>query len=340
MQDHSDTGSESSSAGRDSSEPHGVDPGTQRVTSLSEADKTAVDRLFEDGLDHLNQADAGDLDDRENAVLQVLSNLEQYPAESSSDELVDATLAGIDRYEAGRENRFSISADQGTTGRSIRLPDFFATAAALFLAVGIGVPLFESIQSNERITMSQHRLGTVGSAIAGFSIDQGGALPLSGSEDPRDTPLHQQYYSKNLSELIDGERCGYSNLFSGSGDNVRPLVGYRVFVTRKTFRHARFSPDDVLISDPNPVLDSFRANERPNGPMSGAVTHDGQGLVVYRFDGSTPFLVEPTDFDDHQSADSGPSRRMDLIWVSDGYRHGDQDGIGWPTADSDDVLAH
>ena len=337
MEDLSDTGSGSSSVGGDSSEPHAIEPGTQRVTSLSEADKKAVDRLFEDGLDH---EDAGDLDDRENAVLQVLANLEQYPAETSSDALVDATLAGIDRYEAGRENRFSISADQGGAGRSIRLPDFFATAAALFLAVGIGVPLFESIRSNERITMSQHRLGTVGSAIAGFSIDQGGALPLSGSEDQRETPLHQQYYSKNLSELIDGERCGYRNLFSGSGADETPLVGYRVFVTRETFRHARFSPGDVLISDPNPVLESFRASERPTGPMSGAAMHGGQGVVIYRFDGSTPFLLEPTSFDDQQSGDSRPALRMDLIWVSDGYRHGDQDGIGWPTTDSDDVLAH
>jgi hypothetical protein len=336
MEDHSDIGSETGNVSGDSSEPRLVDTGTPRVTSLSEADKEAVDRLFQDGLEH---AQTKDLDDRETAVLQILANLEQYPAESSTEELVDATLAGIDRYEAGREDRFSVASDQRSPGRSIRLPDFFATAAALFLAVGIGVPLFQSIQSNERITMSQHRLGTVGSAIAGFSIDRAGALPLSESDDQRETPLHRQAYSQNLSELIDGDRCGFSSLFAGSEAEATPLVGYRVFVNRKTFNYAQFSPDDVLLSDPNPVLESFRVDGRRAGPMSGAAMHDEKGLVVFRFDGSTPFIVQPIVFDADQKADSKSSPRMDMIWVSDGYRHGDQDGIGWPNADSDDVLA-
>ena len=337
MEDHSDIGSETGNVGDSSSEPRLVENGDRRITSLSDADREAVDRLFQDGLDHENTKN---LDDRETAVLQVLANLEQYPAESSTDGLVDATLAGIDRYEAKREARYSVAADDRGTARSIRLPDFFATAAALFLAVGIGVPLFQSVASNERIAMSQHRLGTVGSAIAGFSLDQGGALPLAESDDQRATPLHQQRYSQNLSELITGNRCGLSSLFAGTEEQPVPLVSYRVFVTRKTFRTANFSPDDALLSDPNPVLECFRANGPRSHPMSGATAHEGEGLVVYRVDGSTPFIAEPVGMNPDQSPESESSMQMDLIWVSDGYRHGDQDGIGWPQTESDAVLAH
>ena len=126
MEDHSDIGSETGNVGDSSSEPRLVENGDRRITSLSDADREAVDRLFQDGLDHENTKN---LDDRETAVLQVLANLEQYPAESSTDGLVDATLAGIDRYEAKREARYSVAADDRGTARSIRLPDFFATAA-------------------------------------------------------------------------------------------------------------------------------------------------------------------------------------------------------------------
>ena len=335
MEDHSDIGSDTGNVGDNSSEPRLVEDGDRRITSLSDADREAVDRLFQDGLDHENTEN---LDDRETAVLQVLANLEQYPAESSNDGLVDATLAGIDRYEARREARYSVAADDRGTARSIRLPDFFATAAALFLAVGIGVPLFQSVASNERIAMSQHRLGTVGSAIAGFSLDQGGALPLAESDDQRATPLHQQRYSQNLSELITGNRCGVSSLFAGTEEQPVPLVSYRVFVTRNTFRTANFGPDDALLSDPNPVLECFRVNGPRSHPMSGATAHEGQGQVVYRADGSTAFIVEPVGMNPAQSSES--SMQMDLIWVSDGYRHGDQDGIGWPQTESDAVLAH
>jgi hypothetical protein len=188
MEDHSDIGSDSGNVGADSSEPRFLEAENQRITTLSESDKEAVDRLFQYGFD---QENTSNLDDREVAVLQVLANLEQYPAESSTDELVDATLAGIDQFEARREARYSMASDNRTTIRSIHVPEFFATAAALFLAVGIGVPLFQSIQANERISTSQHRLGTVGAAIAGFSLDHGGALPLSESDDQRGTPLHQ-----------------------------------------------------------------------------------------------------------------------------------------------------
>jgi hypothetical protein len=74
--------------------------------------------------------------------------------------------------------------------------------------------------------------------------------------------------------------------------------------------------------------------------MSGATAHEGEGLVVYRVDGSTPFIAEPVGMNPDQSPESESSMQMDLIWVSDGYRHGDQDGIGWPQTESDAVLAH
>ena len=67
MEDHSDIGSDTGNVGDTSSEPRLVEDGDRRITSLSDADREAVDRLFQDGLDHENTEN---LDDRETAVLQ------------------------------------------------------------------------------------------------------------------------------------------------------------------------------------------------------------------------------------------------------------------------------
>ena len=315
------------------------DPGTpMRIASLSDPDRKAVDRLFENGFE-ADAATGGDA--REEALRSLLENLEAYPSEGSSDALVDATLAGIDRHEAGRQNRFSIPQQDERAPRGIHLPNFFAVAASLFLAVGIGVPLFQTIQDHEEVTMSQHRQRTIGQAIAGFSFDNEGLMPLAaGASTQRDTPLHGQSYSENLRPLVDGERCE-GGLLVAEIDGIRiPMVSYRVFVTLEDFRLDRLPGGEVLTADPNPVIRSLREGGRRIHHLTGARRHDGDGVVICRIDLSTPFLARPVDLQEGVGPDGTSRIRLDPIWVADGYQHERSAGIGWPSLRTDDVLAH
>jgi hypothetical protein len=309
-----------------------------RIASLSEPDRNAVDQLFEDGFDPA--ATSGD-DPREDALRSLLGNLEDYPTDPSSETLVDATLAGIDRHEAGRQQRFSIAPQDERSPRGIHLPNFFAVAASLFLAVGIGVPLFETIRDHEQITMSQHRQRNLGQAIAGFSMDNGGFMPLlDDAGTQRDSSLHEQVYSENLRPLVDGERCEAGMLESRIDGVAVPMVSYRVFVTTNNFRLADLTPDDALTADPNPVIESLQEGGIRTHHLAGARRHDGDGIVVCRADLSTPFLARPVIVEQLVDAEGRPQPRLDPIWVADGYQHGLSAGIGWPSLRNDDVLAH
>ena len=153
------------------------DPATrgasERIARLSEADAEAIDQLFEHGL---NESDPSG--PREKAALDLLAVLESYPTEQASDELVDATLARVNRAETERSSRFSIANAPGFRGRQIRLPDFFAVAAALFLAFGIGWPLYQVIDRQNDIHHSQARIGEYGAGIISFASENNGDLPL------------------------------------------------------------------------------------------------------------------------------------------------------------------
>lgn len=318
--------------------PH-RDPETPtRIASLSEADQDAVDRLFEDGFD----AEAtGGGDPREDALRSLLGNLEAYPTESSSDALVDATLAGIDRHESLRQQQFTLPTRDERAPRGIHLPNFFAVAASLFLAVGIGVPLFETIRDHEQITMSQHRQRNLGQAIAGFSLDNAGFMPLlDDASSQRESPLHAQVYSSNLRPLVDGERCEAGMLESSVDGRAVPMISYRVFVSHDDFRLDGLAPDEALTADPNPVIESFRSGGLRTHHLVGARRHGGDGIVICRVDLSTPFLARPVDLDLDVDASGRPRPAVDPIWVADGYEHELSAGIGWPSLRHDDVLAH
>ena len=306
-----------------------------RICRLGDEDAAAVDRLLGDGLG----SDAAPGDDRETAISDLLGLLDDYPTEPAPDELVHATLARVARAEQERSSRLSIQNQIGTPRGPIRLPDFFAVAAALLFAVGIGWPLLQTLESNHQVAKSQNRLGAVGQAVAGFAGDSGGWLPfdesvMSPGEDGLFPCGIAGEHSRHLHQLADQERLRHAHLFIGDADgDAKALVSYRVVFQRNDFRIDRYGPAEALAGDPNPVIESLRRRQRAAHHADGATFHEGDGVVILLFDGSTPFLGSAIRMD-------GDGER-DGIWVHDGY---DPDLAAEQTlrpADlEDDVLSH
>ncbi len=302
-----------------------------RICRLGDEDAAAVDRLLGDGLG----SDAAPGDDRESAISDLLGLLDDYPTEPAPDELVHATLARVSRAENDRLGRLSIQNQQVAPRGPIRLPDFFAVAAALLFAVGIGWPLLQTLESKHQVLKSQNRLGVVGQAIAGFAGDSGGWLPFDEStmaigEDGLFPCGITGEHSRHLHQLADQDRLEDAHLFIGDANgDAEALVSYRVVLRRNDFRLDRYGPSEALAGDPNPVIENLRRQQRAVHHSEGATFHDGDGVVILLFDLSTPFLG------------SGVRTDGDGIWIHDGY---DADLAAEQTirpADlQDDVLAH
>lgn len=306
-------------------------PPTSRVCRLGDEDAAAVDRLLEGG----GGGDAAPTDDREAAVQDLLRLLEEYPVEPASEELVHATLARVSRAEASKDQRLSIQNAFQVRGRRIRVPDFFAIAAALLFAVGIGWPLLQSLESGHRRLQSQHRLGTVGQAIAGFGGDSGGWLPF---DEQVMTPDEQGqlpcglggHWSSHLHQLAAQERLLAGHLYVGdSPEACTSLISYRVAFQLPRYRLDAYRPTEALAADPNPLIEHLRRHERPGGVAAGAFTQQGSGVVVLLFDLSTPFQRTALMNDG------------DSLWVHRNYDESLGDDQSFRPADlEDDVLSH
>ena len=101
------------------------------ASRLDEASKQVVDRLLEQGLDNAKSSEHDHDVNREETLRELLGLLEHYPVHDASDELLDATLARVDRHQSAQESRMRISDANSSTVRSRwRFPDLLASAAA------------------------------------------------------------------------------------------------------------------------------------------------------------------------------------------------------------------
>ncbi len=325
------------------------DPSTpQRISRLSEADKAACDRLLEDGL----APDAAPRNEREAALLNLLEVIDRYPDGEPRSDLVASTLARIDDEEAKRQRDWTVSPDVAEKARLIRLPDSFAIAAALLLAVSIGVPLYNQLDSRQEIASSQMRQQAIGQAIAGFASDNGDALPIDldlfgsdGAPTPANTPaghlnpVHHPW-SSHLGVLVSEERIPEGMLYTkieaqANGERgQRSLVAYRVPFQISAHRFAgTYKPGSFLLGDCNPVIEAIRQNGQPCDSGVGANNHGRTRLVVINFRLETSILRSPWLENDSSSTE-------DNIWVAHDYAHDAATETLTPEDHHDTVLAH
>jgi len=308
-------------------------PGTSdRIARLSKADADAIDRLFEHGLD-----DEASEDPREGAALDLMSILESYPVEPASEELVDATIARVAREEEARASRFTFGNSLEPMGRKVRIPDFFAVAAALFLAVGIGWPLYQMIDRQNGILHSEARLKEYGAGIISFASENEGALPLhegmiaDSGHTMNDLPCAMSGdYGLQLQQRLAND--GHLGSAFMNAERIRILkispVSFRIPVSRQTFRLGNYDGSEPMLADANPVIWSMRQKMPALSHRGGSHVHHNEFLVVMRFD---------------MSSENLPSAILpdgDSLWVHDGYESGDSSAKIRPADLSDAVLAH
>ena len=253
---------------------------------------------------------------------------------------MDATLARVGREESERSARFSLGNVPGSNGRQIRLPDFFAVAAALFLAVSIGWPLYQVINRQNTVLHSQTRLNEYGAGIISFAAENNDALPMDGAtieasghtmDDLPDAIIGN--YGTQLHKSLTDPRLHLSPSFERD-EKIRIAkigpVSYRVPVSVRTFKLGAYDPSEPLLADPNPVIRSRRLKQPSVSPRLGSHLHGQNMVVVVRFDLSIDNLPSPVLPDG------------DCLWVHDGYDHAapSADESIRPLSLEDAVLAH
>ena len=188
-----------------------------------------------------------------------------------------------------------------------------ASAAALFLAVGIGWPVWQSIQNHRLQDTSSQRLSSIGTAIAGFSGDNAGKLPLDHSLlGNRFDPVSQPHSHHLINTLPKGEYLSRNLLFlvKSPPPNASACFSYRVPGNDHTaFRLILLGSNAPLAGDRNPILWHIRKGDAGFEALEGSPTHNGRGQVILQADGATRW-------------DPVPMHGMDPIWTT----------LGCPTA--------
>jgi hypothetical protein len=291
---------------------------------LDPLSQAAVDRLLEHGHPPPDMSD----DPHDVAVSSLLGLLDAYPVEESSDALIDATLARIDRHEAHREDQLNFEANDARRIFSRwRLPDVIATAAALFLAVGVGWPLWQTMQHNRIQGVSAARLGGIGSALASFAADHDDALPLDPNSDPGQPfdPVNVPHSRHLLNTLPQGEYLDRAVLFLHDPEAPAASFSYRVPHFGSAFRLRIIGPSSPLAGDANPLLWRLRNKTIINGHVEGSPTHGGRGQMILLGDLST-------------SWDDVAILLSDPIWTTNGCPEGNVP-VCRPTTEADVFLA-
>jgi hypothetical protein len=309
-------------------EHNSSDFSSSSVPELDSASKETIDRLLMEGLsDESNPDIEGDEARRELALRNLLGLLDDYPVDEVPDELVDATLAGIDAYERSRDERMHIENQVSSFKSRWRIPDLIATAAALFLAFGVGMPLWYSMQNDRMQNMSASRLKSMGTAIAGFAGDNSGDMPIdwslfNSSFDPVNT--HHSNHLVNM--LPQGGYLAEKDLYLTTDRGPGACFSYRVPHTRKTFKFTVLgNGKTILAGDKNPLLEELRGDRVPLKHKIGSQTHEGRGVNLLRGDGVV-IWQEIAVFD------------KDNVWITEGQSSAICP-VQLPQSDSDTVLA-
>ncbi len=267
--------------------------GQGHLPRLSPADERLLDALVQCDFDLGALSLSDDEHQRAEAIVGLLSLLDDYPVNDSDDTLIDATLARINSYERDRVARMNIDAESVGSASSLRsrIPDFVTIAAVLLLGASIVIPVMHELRQRSIDTACANNLRMMGYAFGNYAADNDGRLPVA------QAGLHSQWSRfvdnmVNLAPLVSGGYCQQGHL-DCPGHEGPPASSYsyqwQMPGSPTLWDSGR---NRVTLGDRNPVIDALRAGDWMS-PFALSLNHGGRGQNVLVSDGSTMWLVQP-----------------------------------------------
>lgn len=275
--------------------------------SLSPDDARVLDLLAEGGFDpqvlaSLPAADRA----RGDVIVRMLSLLGDYPVADGDDTLVDATLARIERHDAQQQASFRLVGEEEAARPRLRLgfrlADLVTLAAVILVGVSVVSPVMSNVRFRSQQTACGANLASLGGALAAYSNDNGGLLPVSR------TPLswEEGRNSENLDLLVDGGYCEAGHLNCPGHSGAGCGYGYRVIVGPIGAR-LDVQPTLAVLADRNPAVDHALAGLPVSGFRRASANHAGRGQNILFGDLTLVWTVSPVV--------SGPGKRQDNLWL-------------------------
>ena len=295
---------------------------------LSPDDGRVLDQLAEDGFDPA-KIDSLSADDRPRgeAIAALLGRLEQYPVEDASPELVDATLARIQREEDARPQRMRIDnqierqSEQVMGGRRWRFPDLFATAAIVLIAVAVIWPITNSVRQQRMVALDSANLGENGQAMALYASAHDGMSPMQATASVLPDPF--DWMGKDHGTYSKGVQQNMAGYASSPNDFQRPESK----ADAHPYSYQYWQPGDSLLVEGRVVA----ANANPLRAASGRLTaeqaiqnslsHGGKGQNILFGDGSVSW-TETCDMDGDRLWDPGTDENGHIISIIVGGSRG------------------
>ena len=300
----------------------------QRTPRLTTEDARVLDELIENGgldpeaVERLEGADR----ERGRRIIALFSLLDAYPVEDASDELVDATLARINRADDARSERMNFQARQGLnqqlSGRRWRFPDLFATAAMLLIAVGVVWPVVNHARQSRMIALDHDNLVENHEVMTAYRGDRG-VMPM-------------QSVAGLLPPAFDwmGEHSGLHNrlIREETGDYARPddFHGPEGTLVDAPYSYQVWQPgldmgaaDTPIATNTNP-LPSMAAGSAPltgEDARRNARNHGGLGQNVLFGDGHVR-MIEISEIGGDRIWDPGTTAQGHLIAIIRGELDG------------------
>ncbi len=270
--------------------------GGERCPQLSPDDERVLDELVDAGFDREVMVGMAAADrERAERLFGLMQLLHDYPVEDGDDTLVHATIARIDRHDDERAARFAFDAqreDTATSKRLIRLPDFITVAAVLLIAVGVLLPIMNTLRKHSVDQGCANNLRYVGYGFGAYAADNDGALPVALAGTNRTWDMFHNVV--NLGPLVEGGYCSDGHL-DCPGVHERytgASYSYQCQLLGAGLRWGSDARQTVVLGDRNPLIDAYGSRERmPDTTIS--FNHGGRGQNVLGNDGSTIWLERP-----------------------------------------------
>jgi hypothetical protein len=301
-----------------------------RLQTLSKEDARVLDALVENGGLNSEDIEALEGDDRQRGkkIAGLLSLLDDYPVEDASDELVNATLARVNRAEDARTERLNLQAtrelNEQLSGKRWRFPDLFATAAMLLLAVGVIWPVVNHARQSRMIALDHDNLRESHEGIASYSSGNNGMTPMQSVAgllpDPFDwMGSHAGLHNQKVREAC-GDRLQLNDFHNPGGSLQSQPYSFQVWQPGQDLLNA----EQPIASNTNPLpaMSSNTIPMREQDARRNTLDHDGLGQNVLFGDGRVQ-MMEISEINGDRIWDPGSSAQGQIIAILRGEIDGD-----------------